>query len=162
DPAGATLCLWQPGRTIGAGRVNEPGCLTWNELHVPDIGAAASFYGELFGWTTEAMQTGSGPEYHVIRNGERSNGGITSTQRGDGGVEARVPLAHVAHAPVQGIGQPPGVAGARLAQRLDAEHLGGPRALGPARVVARLAVRVRLAGVDGDQPPVIQRERDVG
>ena len=83
DPAGATLCLWQPGRTIGAGRVNEPGCLTWNELHVPDIGAAASFYGELFGWTTEAMQTGGGPEYHVIRNGERSNGGITSTQPGE-------------------------------------------------------------------------------
>ena len=37
---------------------------------MPDIGAAASFYGELFGWTTEAMQTGGGPEYHVIRNGD--------------------------------------------------------------------------------------------
>ena len=89
-------------------------------------------------------------------------GQVARAQRGVRGVDARVLLDHVAHAPVQRIGQPPGVVGARLAQRLDAEHLGGPRALGPARVVARLAVRVGLAGVDGDQPPVIQRERDVG
>ena len=83
DPAGATLCVWQAGSTIGAGRVNEPGCLTWNELHTPDVDAATSFYGGLFGWTTAAMDTGGGPPYYVIRNGERSNGGITSTQPGE-------------------------------------------------------------------------------
>ena len=83
DPAGATLCVWQAGNTIGAGRVNEPGCLTWNELHTPDVDAATSFYGGLFGWTTAAMDTGGGPPYHVIRNGDRSNGGITATQEGE-------------------------------------------------------------------------------
>ena len=83
DPAGAALCIWQPGRTIGAGRVNEPGCLTWNELHTTDVDAAAAFYSDLFGWTTQPMDTGGGPPYLVIRNGERSNGGMTSTQGGE-------------------------------------------------------------------------------
>ncbi|HEY3189993.1 MAG TPA: VOC family protein [Solirubrobacteraceae bacterium] len=82
DPTGAALCVWEPRQAIGAGRVNEPGCLTWNELQTPDVDAAGSFYRELFAWTTQAMDTGEGPAYHVIRNGERSNGGITQAQPG--------------------------------------------------------------------------------
>src|SRR5213592_4182251 len=54
DQTGAALCVWEPRQTIGAGRVNEPGCLTWNELQTPDVDAAGSFYRELFGWTTQA------------------------------------------------------------------------------------------------------------
>jgi uncharacterized protein len=80
DPAGATLCVWEARDAIGAGRVNEPGCLSWNELHTPDVDAADAFYRDLFGWTTEAMDTGGGPTYHVIHNRERSNGGITDAQ----------------------------------------------------------------------------------
>jgi predicted enzyme related to lactoylglutathione lyase len=82
DPTGAALCVWQAGTTIGAGLVNVPGALTWNELHTPDIPAAISFYSELFGWTAERMGEGE-PEYHVIRNGERSNGGVMGTQEGE-------------------------------------------------------------------------------
>jgi uncharacterized protein len=48
--------------------------MTWNDLLTPDAEAAAGFYGELFGWTTEEMPSSGG--YRVIRNGERSNGGI--------------------------------------------------------------------------------------
>jgi predicted enzyme related to lactoylglutathione lyase len=83
DPTGAALCVWQPGSSIGAEVVNVPGALTWNELHTPDIPAAISFYSDLFGWTTERMGDGEGPEYHVIRNGERSNGGIMGSQEGE-------------------------------------------------------------------------------
>src|SRR4051812_36171440 len=36
DPTGAAFCGWEPGEEIGATRVNNPGCLTWNELHSPD------------------------------------------------------------------------------------------------------------------------------
>src|SRR4051794_14036707 len=74
DPAGAALCLWQPGRSIGATRVNQPGALTWNDLVTPDPEAAAAFYGDLFGWTSEEVPGAGG--YRVIKNGERSNGGI--------------------------------------------------------------------------------------
>ncbi len=76
DPTGAHVCLWQPGEHTGAGRVNEPGCLTWNELGTPDPGAARAFYEDLFGWGTEEMDTGGGPSYTIVMLGERSNGGI--------------------------------------------------------------------------------------
>jgi predicted enzyme related to lactoylglutathione lyase len=76
DPTGAFFMLWQARESIGAGRVNEPGCLTWNELGTTDVDAATSFYGDLLGWRSEAMPTGDGPAYHVVYVGERSNGGI--------------------------------------------------------------------------------------
>jgi predicted enzyme related to lactoylglutathione lyase len=74
DPTGAALCLWQPGSHIGAALVNTPGAMTWNDLVTPDPDAAASFYGALFGWTFEEIPDAGG--YRVIRNGERSNGGV--------------------------------------------------------------------------------------
>jgi uncharacterized protein len=83
DPTGAALCVWQPKEHAGAGIVNVPGALTWNELHTTDIDKAESFYADLFGWTAEAMETGDGPAYHVIRNGERSNGGVMEAQPGE-------------------------------------------------------------------------------
>jgi uncharacterized protein len=74
DPTGAALCLWEPRSSIGAELVNTPGALTWNDLVTPDPDKAAGFYGELFGWTTDEIPGAGG--YRVIRNGERSNGGI--------------------------------------------------------------------------------------
>lgn len=75
DATGATLFLWQAKEHIGAGRVNEIGCLTWNELGTTDTDAASRFYTELFGWDTETAE-GPGGTYVIIKNGERSNGGI--------------------------------------------------------------------------------------
>jgi uncharacterized protein len=84
DPTGAALCIWQAGEAIGAQRVNEPGCLTWNELHTPDPAKALEFYSGLFGWSTEEMDTGEGsPSYSVIKNGDRSNGGVMPAQEGE-------------------------------------------------------------------------------
>jgi uncharacterized protein len=74
DPTGAALCLWEPRSHIGAGVVNQPGALTWNDLVSPDPDAAARFYGELFGWTYMDIPDSGG--YRVIRIGDRSNGGI--------------------------------------------------------------------------------------
>jgi predicted enzyme related to lactoylglutathione lyase len=74
DPAGAALCLWEPRANIGATLVNTPGAMTWNDLVTPDPDGAAAFYGGLFGWTTEEIPASGG--YRVIRNGERSNGGM--------------------------------------------------------------------------------------
>jgi predicted enzyme related to lactoylglutathione lyase len=87
DPTGAMLGAWEARDMIGAGRVNEPGCLTWNELATSDVQKALSFYEGLFGWSSEVMQTGGGPAYTVIRVGERANGGIRelSPQETDAG-----------------------------------------------------------------------------
>src|SRR5919202_1036741 len=32
DPTGAVFGAWQPWAFLGARRVNDPGCLSWNEL----------------------------------------------------------------------------------------------------------------------------------
>jgi len=74
DPVGAALCLWEPKSHIGASLVNTPGSMTWNDLITPDPAASATFYGDLFGWTTEEMPDSNG--YRVIRNGDRTNGGL--------------------------------------------------------------------------------------
>jgi predicted enzyme related to lactoylglutathione lyase len=50
DPTGAAIALWQPRAHLGAGLVNEPGTLTWNELSTRDPDAARTFYTEVFGW----------------------------------------------------------------------------------------------------------------
>jgi predicted enzyme related to lactoylglutathione lyase len=75
DPQGAMFMAWEPGGNIGAGVVNGPGALSWNELSTTDMDAAAAFYGDLFGWTTSSFE-GSPEPYLLIQNGERSNGGI--------------------------------------------------------------------------------------
>jgi uncharacterized protein len=74
DPAGAALCLWEPRAHIGATLVNAPGALAWNDLVTSDPESAADFYGKLFGWTFEEIPEARG--YRVIRNGDRSNGGV--------------------------------------------------------------------------------------
>jgi len=75
DTTGAVLSVWEPRESIGAELVNDPGCLTWNELSTPDVEKAKSFYADLFGWTYDDVDTAEMP-YATIRNGERMNGGI--------------------------------------------------------------------------------------
>jgi uncharacterized protein len=60
DPAGAFFCVWQPQDRNGAQLVNEPGAWAMSELFTPDPEAAATFYGALFGWTTESFDMGEG------------------------------------------------------------------------------------------------------
>lgn len=76
DPAGAVYCIWEPKENNGAEVVNEVGAFTWNELGTPDVEGAKSHYADVFGWTYEAMDMGDGLSYEIIKNGERSNGGI--------------------------------------------------------------------------------------
>ena len=85
DPTGATVMAWQPGRHIGAGRVNDPGCLTWNDLVTRDIQAARTFYEGLFGWQTEPIEENGQVVYVTIKNRDRINGGMMpmTPQHGD-------------------------------------------------------------------------------
>lgn len=88
DPHGAVVHLCQPGRHFGATRVNEPGCLTWNELATPDVDAAIALYSRLFGWHIEFL-AGMPVPYWVIRVGARDNGGLRGLTAADAGVPAR-------------------------------------------------------------------------
>ena len=75
DPTGAVFQPWQGNQHKGSGIANEPVSLCWNELLTRDPAAAESFYCQLFGWTAEQMDMGTGP-YTMLRNGERAAGGI--------------------------------------------------------------------------------------
>ncbi len=68
DPTGAFCGVWQPKSFHGAGLVNEPGSLAWNELETRDPSAAKVFYGAVFGWGS------------VDHEMERETGGGTYTE----------------------------------------------------------------------------------
>jgi len=80
DPTGATLHLWQARDQIGAGRVNEPGCMVWNELASPDPPRARDFYGALLGWTVEPEESG----YGIVKRDGALNGGVRPVQDDEG------------------------------------------------------------------------------
>jgi predicted enzyme related to lactoylglutathione lyase len=56
------------------------GTFCWNELMTPDVKAAETFYGELFGWKTETMDMGGGRIYHLFKHGDQSAGGMMQIQ----------------------------------------------------------------------------------
>jgi uncharacterized protein len=60
DPDGAAFCLWEARERHGAQLVNEPSAWSMSALHTRDPDRAKGFYGALFGWTTEALETGQG------------------------------------------------------------------------------------------------------
>jgi predicted enzyme related to lactoylglutathione lyase len=79
DPTGAHVHLWQPGRHAGAGRVNETGCMVWNELATPVVERASSFYRDLLGWNAEGDAIG----YATIHRGDAINGGMRPLRDGE-------------------------------------------------------------------------------
>ena len=81
DPQGAVVAVWQPRTRIGAGRVNDVGCLCMNELTTPDVEGACFFYEGLFGWTIEVPPEGSdGPS--MVFNGEHVNAAVFPAPEG--------------------------------------------------------------------------------
>jgi predicted enzyme related to lactoylglutathione lyase len=68
DPAGAMFCVWQPGTHRGATVVNEHGSLNFNVLATPDVAAAESFYGAVFGW--ELLDVGGAPMWALPAYGD--------------------------------------------------------------------------------------------
>jgi predicted enzyme related to lactoylglutathione lyase len=69
------FAVWQPRASIGAQLVNEVGAMCLNQLNTSDPDAAQAFYGGLFGWTFQGVES-AGQSYWGITNGERLNGGM--------------------------------------------------------------------------------------
>jgi predicted enzyme related to lactoylglutathione lyase len=76
DPTGAVFGIWQAGTFPGAGRVNEPGALAWNELASRDPEASKAFYGSVFGWGFEDRDMGEMGTYTEWQLGGNSIGGL--------------------------------------------------------------------------------------
>lgn len=89
DPTGAAAAVWQPRRHVGAGLVNEPGALAWNELNTRDVAGAKSFYAAVFGWQGETGDMG-GMQYTMWKLGGEDVGGMMT-------MPAEVPAEVPAH-----------------------------------------------------------------
>lgn len=74
DPTGAVVALWEAKTFIGAGIVNEPQTLCWNELQTWDAKVAADFYSAIFGWEIEVDE--KPPHYTTTKVDGKYNGGI--------------------------------------------------------------------------------------
>jgi predicted enzyme related to lactoylglutathione lyase len=85
DPLGAMFVAWQPRAHIGARRVNDVGCMGWNELQTCDPGAAGEFYGGLFSWEIKPIEDDGRLVYTTIKNKGSQNGGFMplAEQHGD-------------------------------------------------------------------------------
>lgn len=62
DPTGAPFGVWQAGTHVGAGVVNQPGGLTWEDLRSSDPDAARAFYVAVFGFRIDPVPM-AGPDY---------------------------------------------------------------------------------------------------
>jgi predicted enzyme related to lactoylglutathione lyase len=76
DPTGAHFAIWQARRHKGAGIINEPGGMCWNELMTPDAAAAGRFYSTTFDWTAEPMDMGPAGTYTIFKTGTTQVGGM--------------------------------------------------------------------------------------
>lgn len=65
DPTGAMFGVWQAAAHIGAGIVNEPGGLTWEDLRSTDPQRAWEFYGAVFGYRTQELEM-VGSDYRLF------------------------------------------------------------------------------------------------
>lgn len=74
DPTGAQLGLWQPKNHNGAGIVNTPGAMTWNEMYTRDLQKAREFFSALFGWEFKLVE--GMDNYYTFTNQGRMNGGM--------------------------------------------------------------------------------------
>jgi predicted enzyme related to lactoylglutathione lyase len=76
DPTGAIFSVWQAKTHVGTGITGVNGTLCWADLSTPDVPAAKSFYGQLFGWQFEPGKDKPADSYLHIKNGEDMIGGV--------------------------------------------------------------------------------------
>jgi predicted enzyme related to lactoylglutathione lyase len=76
DPTGATFCIWQAKRHIGARVMGEPNTFCWSELMARDTPVALKFYTTMFGWGTHVTTNQAGFAYTHWTAGNAPIGGM--------------------------------------------------------------------------------------
>jgi predicted enzyme related to lactoylglutathione lyase len=82
DPTGGVLSLFRQdeGEPEETEAMPGAGTFCWNELLSTDPEKAASFYGEVFGWTWDEMDMGEMGKYRIAkRNGRQAGAGLMKT-----------------------------------------------------------------------------------
>lgn len=65
--------------------MKQHGAFSWNELMTTDVSAAKAFYGDLFGWELEEMQTND-MVYTMAKTGDKELAGIMGMPPEAGGM----------------------------------------------------------------------------
>jgi uncharacterized protein len=113
DPQGAVISAFKPNYDSPA----PPGVFVWDELLAPDVEAAKSFYGAVFGWTAEPMDMGGMGVYTLFKKADgESVAGLTQKPTDAPGQAAWSPYLAVDDVD----------AGAARAAKLGAQTLVGP------------------------------------
>jgi uncharacterized protein len=75
-PAGGMIGAWEAGTFAGAELVNDPGSLSWNELHTRDRAGAKQFGEAAFGWTFDDNAFGGEMTYTIVNVGANGVAGM--------------------------------------------------------------------------------------
>jgi len=76
DPLGAVFAAYFTSNALPPGYPKQgPGFFCWEELLTTDPKRMLGFYGEVFGWTNEAMEMPMGT-YFVLKSGDAPVGGV--------------------------------------------------------------------------------------
>ncbi|MFJ3927742.1 VOC family protein [Streptomyces sp. NPDC090022] len=81
DPQGAVFGLWQAGEFTGAGIVNEPGAVIWNELSTSDTDAAGGFYRKVLPITPAPAEMEGAEGYTELKVGGRGVAGMMNLDK---------------------------------------------------------------------------------
>jgi hypothetical protein len=76
DVGGAPVSFWQAGDHKGAGLVNEPGTLCWNELTTRAVQESLAFYEAVVGLRGARQEFGDGDYYELQLAGGRRVAGL--------------------------------------------------------------------------------------
>ncbi|MBH5336684.1 VOC family protein [Streptomyces pactum] len=77
DPTGAVFGVWEAREFVGAGLVNEPNTVIWNELNTTDPATAGAFYRAVFGIEPAPVEDVAGAEgYSTLTVAGRPVGGM--------------------------------------------------------------------------------------
>lgn len=88
DPSQAAVGLWEAGSHTGFGIYNEPGAVTWDELHSKDFAAATAFYASVFDWDYDVVADSDEFRYSTAKVGGEVVAGLAD---GSGYLPADVP-----------------------------------------------------------------------
>ncbi|MGQ0632162.1 MAG: VOC family protein [Sporichthyaceae bacterium] len=83
DPQGAGFTVWQAGEHPGMARTHVPGTWCWTELVTSAVIAAATFYGDVFGWQVGAEPGGQTPGAIAVLD-DRAVAGLVQMPTGAG------------------------------------------------------------------------------
>ena len=82
DPQGGRFSLFE-AETGDPTRVEGLGSVHWNELWTQDPEASVEFYGNVLGYTHDAMPMPHGGTYYILKNGDEMRGGIMKAPNSD-------------------------------------------------------------------------------